>query len=144
MSEPMTNYPMNAEQVTTMLRNKGINPTAQRVTIAQYLYAQPQHLSAEQILEGVNARDASVSKATVYNTLGLFSQKGLVREVLINPERIFYDSNLSAHYHLYNMDTGTLEDIPTDKVSIKALPELPSGCTLESLDVVLKVRNSHS
>lgn len=135
---------MNAEQVEILLRERGITPTAQRITIARYLFSCPQHLSAEQILEGVNAQDASVSKATVYNTMGLFSQRGLVREVLIDPERIFYDSNLSAHYHLYNMDTGALEDIPTDRISIEALPELPDGCTLESLDVVVKVRNSRS
>ena len=135
-------YPLDTLQVIELLCGKGINPTAQRVTIAEHLFSRRQHLPAEKILEGVNAKDASVSKATVYNTLGLFSRKGLVREVLIDPERIFYDSNSSAHHHFYNTDTGALEDIPTDQLSITKLPETPANCTLESLDIIIKVHHN--
>ncbi len=136
-------YPFDTEQIADFLRGKSINPTAQRVTIASYLFSHKQHLSAEQILEGVNARDASVSKATVYNTLGLFTRKRLVRELLIDPQRVFYDSNPSTHHHFYNLDTGTLEDIPAGEMKIEDLPEMPEGCTLDSLDIIIKVRNTH-
>jgi Fur family iron response transcriptional regulator len=142
MSTESTAYPLDNTQVIDLLRGKDISPTAQRVIIASYLFSRQQHLSAEQILEGVYARDESVSKATVYNTLGLFTRKGLVREVLIDPQRIFYDSNLSAHYHFYNLDTGTLEDIPSGRMRIDDLPEIPGGCTLDSLDIIVKIRNT--
>lgn len=144
MNNPPYTYPLNTAKITQLLHEKAINPTAQRVTIASYLFSRQQHLSAEQILEAVNARDASVSKATVYNTLGLFSRKGLVREVLIDPERVFYDSNLSAHYHFYNIDTGALEDIPAGQFSIAELPDIPAHCTLDSLDIIVKIRNKTS
>ena len=141
MSGSVPQFPLNTEQTVQLLRESGITPTSQRVLIGQTLFAKAQHLSADQLLEKVNTRDASVSKATVYNTLGLFSAKGLIREVLIDPERIFYDSNQAAHYHLYNLDTGDLQDIPAGQLPVFDLPDLPSECVLDSLDIVVKVRN---
>ncbi|MFN2310387.1 MAG: Fur family transcriptional regulator, partial [Gammaproteobacteria bacterium] len=91
-------------QVIERLRSHGITPTQQRVEIAQVLFARHQHLSADQVLTQVNAHDASVSKATVYNTLGLFAEKGLLREVIVDPAKVFYDSNLDPHHHLFHMD----------------------------------------
>ena len=134
-------YPLGPDAARELLRAHDINPTSQRVTIACFLLSRQQHLSAEQILAGVNDRDSTVSKATVYNTLGAFSAKGLVREVLTNPERVFYDSNLEAHFHIYNVDTGALEDFPVEAMKIDQLPELPPDCTLDSLDIIVRVRN---
>jgi len=80
------------------LRQFGISPTQQRVEIAQLLLIKHQHLSAEQVLEQINAKGSRVSKATVYNTLGLFAQRGLVKEVFVDPSKVFYDTNTSEHY----------------------------------------------
>ncbi len=129
--------------IRKLLKGSGISPTAQRVEIARFLFQRAQHLCAEQVLTGVNARPsgAHVSKATVYNTLGLFVRHGLLREVLIDPARVFYDSNTRHHHHLYNADTGELSDITTDEVAVRGLPRLPESVELEGIDLVIRVRN---
>ena len=133
--------PLDRSQVIDLLQAHGILPTQQRVEIAQVLFARPQHLSADQVLAMVNRERHLVSKATVYNTLGLFAEKGLVREVIVDPSRIFYDPNTDEHYHFYNVDTGTLEDIDPDQVPLGGLPEPPEGTVTEGVDVIIRVRN---
>jgi Fur family iron response transcriptional regulator len=133
--------PLSKAEVLEVLLEHGIKPTRQRIEIAYYLFQKQQHLAAEQVLGAVNRRRAFVSKATVYNTLGLFVSKGLIREVLVDPERIFYDSNTTPHHHLYNVDTGELVDLAVDEVSILGAPELPPGTEVASVDVMIHLRN---
>ena len=97
-----TDSPEYKAEITKRLQDKGVSPTQQRLEIAQILFARPQHLSAEEVLNIVNAQAPLVSKATVYNTLGLFARKGLVREVIVDPTKVFYDSNTTEHHHFYN------------------------------------------
>ena len=135
------NYPLSKADVVELLQRHGILPTQQRIDIAHFLFQAPQHLSAEAVLDGVNGHRDRVSKATVYNTLGLFVRSGLVREVLIDPERVFYDSNTHPHYHVYNLDTCELTDVEADGVRVDKLPRLPDGTALDSLDIIIRVRN---
>jgi len=128
------------QRIAELLRGHGIGLTQQRIEIAGMLLERPQHLSAEQVLSQVNAAGGSVSKATVYNTLGLFAEKGLVREVIVDPSRVFYDSNTDPHHHLYEVTTGRLEDIDPALVSVARLPALPPGTVVEGVDVVVRVR----
>jgi Fur family iron response transcriptional regulator len=114
--------------------------TSQRLRIAQVLLTGNQHLSADQVLERVNLTSKPVSKATVYNTLGLFADKGILREVIIDPSRVFYDTNSAPHHHVYNTATGELSDIALHRVLTEQLPELPAGTELEGVDVVIRVR----
>jgi len=123
------------------LMKHGISPTHQRVEIAQVLFAKPQHVSAEQVLNTVNNGHTVSSKATVYNTLGLFARKGLIREVIIDPTKVFYDSNTLPHYHFYNEDTGMLEDIEISSLDISKLPEPPVGTSTERVDVIVRVKS---
>lgn len=123
-----------------LLQARGIKPTQQRIQIAEVLFARPQHLSADQILECVNERNGQVSKATVYNTLGLFLRYGLIREVIIDPSKVFYDSTTHPHHHIYNVDTGMLTDLPLDAVDIRELPEPPAGTVIDGIEVVVRVR----
>lgn len=132
---------MDRAQVIARLLELDIKPTTKRIEIAHFMLQKPQHLSAEEILSGLSKDDARVSKATVYNTLALFVEKGLVREVLINRERAFYDSNSTPHHHIYNVDTGTLSDIDVNAVSIEGLPSLPPGTKLDGYDLVIRIRN---
>jgi Fur family iron response transcriptional regulator len=132
-------FPLGHNEVIAMLQHYRISPTRQRVEIAEFLFQRPQHLSAEKILEGVIREGKRVSRATVYNTMGLFAQKGVVREVLIDRERVFYDSNPQAHQHLYNVDTGELSDVYDVSVGIAAEPRLPDGLRIIDTDVVYKV-----
>ncbi|MGB5339359.1 MAG: Fur family transcriptional regulator [Gammaproteobacteria bacterium] len=124
-----------------MLKANGILPTQQRLLIARVLFESRQHLSADQIIGRVNDGRDRVSKATVYNTLGLFARNGLIHEVIVDPARVFYDSNTSHHHHFYNVDTGELEDIDADALAVEILPELPDGTTTVGVDVIIRVRN---
>jgi Fur family iron response transcriptional regulator len=119
----------------------GIMPTPQRVEIAAILLERPQHLSAEHIIEKLKDAGSCVSKATVYNTLNLFSERGLVKEVMVDPVRKFYDSTTHPHHHFYNVDSGQLSDIPDEQVMFQGLPELPEGTERESIEVLIKVRD---
>ncbi|MDE1984673.1 MAG: transcriptional repressor, partial [Gammaproteobacteria bacterium] len=83
--------PLSGAALHAHLASHGVTPTPQRLQIAELLFCKPQHLSAEQILLAVNRGETSVSKATVYNTLRVLTEKGLVREVIVDPERVFYD-----------------------------------------------------
>jgi Fur family iron response transcriptional regulator len=123
------------------LREHDITPTYQRMEIFRVLFAKPQHLSADQVYDMVNKSDARVSKATVYNTLGLFTHKGLVREVIVDPSKIFYDPTTAPHHHIYNIDTGTLMDFDVEELDIGNLPTPPAGTRIEEVDVVIRVRS---
>lgn len=128
------------KEIVRVLTSLGISPTPQRVEIAAALLFKPQHLSAEQVLHIVNQTSNVVSKATVYNTLGLFARKGLVREVIVDPNKVFYDSNISPHHHFYNVVTGELTDVDIEHLNIAQLPQAPQGTACEGIDVILRVR----
>ena len=128
------------EDVIQRLETHGVMRTPQRVEIGQVLFARPQHLSAERILETLRAMGSSVSKATVYNTLNLFAQKGLVRIVTVDPTRLYYDSTTSEHHHFYDADTGELIDIPAEEVEVSRLPQLPQGTVADGVQVVVRVK----
>lgn len=129
-----------SDEIVALLRAHEINPTTQRIEIAQVLLTRSEHMSAEDVFAIVNAESARVSKATVYNTLGLFAECGLIREVIADPTRIFYDPNTAPHHHFYDTTTGKLMDIPADDVKLMSLPSLPEGMSMEGVDVIVRVR----
>ena len=106
------------------------------------LLDRPKHLSAEQIIDRLRATDSRVSKATVYNTLHLFGEKGLVKEVYVDASRKFYDSTTHAHHHFYHVGSGELSDIEENEVSIMDLPPLPEGTEQESIEVLIRIRDT--
>ncbi|MCC6532970.1 MAG: transcriptional repressor [Burkholderiales bacterium] len=136
MRAPLTN-----EAIVGLLREHGINPTRQRVQIARALFAHTGHLAADRVLALVNAERPATSKATVYNTLNLFQQRGLVREVIAHPNKIFYDANVTPHHHFYDLDTGELTDIAAHDIAITRLPDLPAGTVTAGVDIVVRVRS---
>lgn len=129
------------EQIVERLQAHGIYPTQQRIEVAEIMLSRDQHLSADQVMQMVNRGPVSVSKATIYNTLGLFANKGLLREVIVDPSRVFYDSNTSHHHHFFNVDSGTLSDIQADQLPIGELPSLPEGTEVDGVDVIVRIRN---
>lgn len=132
------------DDVVALLRERDINPTSQRVEIAYVLFSRHAHYSAEDVFTAVNKNDQHVSKATVYNTLGLFAEKKLVREVIVDPTKVFYDPNVAPHHHFYNLATGQLADIDGDDVQITGLPPLPEGAQMEGIDVIVRLRPAAS
>jgi Fur family iron response transcriptional regulator len=131
---------LSEEVAAARLQAYGILPTQQRLQIARVLFTRDQHLSADRVLELVNAAGHRVSKATVYNTLGLFADKGILREVIVDPSRVFYDTNSSSHHHFYNVDTGELSDIEAGEIPVEQLPEAPEGTTIDGVEVVIRLR----
>jgi len=132
-------FPLERSGIVDMLRHYKISPTRQRLEIAEFLFQKPQHLSADKILDGVKAAGNHVSRATVYNTMGLFASKGVVREVLIDRERVFYDSNSRPHHHLYNVDTGELTDIYDIDGDVLGGATIPDGLNVIDTDIVIRV-----
>lgn len=130
----------NRENFADKLRRHGITPTHQRMEIAYALFSRGEHLSADRVLAIVNDRHLETSKATVYNTLNLFLEKKLIREVIVDPSKVFYDPNPAPHHHFYNVDTGELTDIDADRVEVSGLPELPEGVVTEGVDIIVRIR----
>ena len=128
------------EEFAAILRRHGINPTHQRIEIARVLLENREHLAADQILARVNANYAETSKATVYNTLKLFVRKKLLRELIVDPDRVVYDPNTAPHHHFYDVSSGRLSDIPAGSVRVTGLPPLPQGTVAEGIDVVVRTR----
>ncbi len=125
--------------VVKLLTQHSITPTQQRVEIGLVLLTKYQHLSADQILSRVNLEANVVSKATVYNTLGLFVAKGLIREVIVDSSKVFYDSNTQPHHHFYNVDNGTLHDIEDGLLEINGMPNPPQSAVVKDIDIIVRV-----
>lgn len=137
-------FRLNKREVTDLLKEKGINPTAQRVEIAHLLYQKPQHLSADEILNLLNAEYEQVSQATVYNTLKLFVDKRVVRELIFSSDRIYYDSNTIPHHHFVDIDTGRIFDIPLCIIPVPELDRLNMGdAQILETTLVLRGRFPH-
>ena len=127
-------------EVSSLLERHGIRPTQQRVRVAEVLLAAPVHLTAEQLLVSLRQAPSRVSKATVYNTLKLFVDHGLVRQIHLDPERCVYDSVIAPHHHFQNVATGEMVDIRPDDLELSRLPPLPAGTEVDGVEVVIRVR----
>lgn len=128
-----------AQNIRSFLLAHNVNPTRQRIAIATYMFCKRQHVSAEKILEQVNFDGNQVSKATVYNTLRLFVEQGLLREVVIDPLRTLFDSNVSHHHHILNTETGEIRDIEPIEIDSHHVSGLTAGEKIEGIDLVLRV-----
>ena len=124
------------------LRALGITPTTQRVTIAALLLKKHQHLTADEVLAQVNTARKRVSKATVYNTLGLFARKGLIRALSVGSESTFYDTNTRPHGHFYDPQTKQISDLSDDQLSLRLSGELPPGSEVERVDLIVHLRKA--
>jgi len=108
-------------EIVDLLRERDINPTTQRIEIAHLILQKPQHLSADEILAELNREYEQVSQATVYNTLRVFVEKNVIRELVFAPDRVYFDSNTEPHHHFIDVETGKIYDISPDCVKC---PEL--------------------
>ena len=133
---------MCRDDAAELLCEHGIIPTSQRIDIATVLLARSQHLCADDLQHMLTRRGTSVSKATVYNTLGLFARKGLVRELAVDSDKVIYDTNTTNHNHIYDVDTGALTDVEPGAIEVGALPDLPPGTLVEGVDIVIRVRRT--
>jgi len=123
------------------LRLVGLRPTRQRLALARLLLENgDRHITAEQLHgEAVDA-DIRVSLATVYNTLHQFTDAGLLREVVVEPGRSYFDTNTTDHHHFFCDADGRLQDIPGEDVMVSGFPLPPLGTEICRVDVIIRVR----
>ena len=122
-------------------RALNVTPTKQRVDLAQLIFAKKQHFTAADLISLADKNRLNISMATVYNTLSLLEDKGMLKTINIDNELKFYDTNLENHHHLYNTTMSTLTDIAHDIVTFAELPELPNTLEIESTELLIKVKN---
>jgi Fur family transcriptional regulator, iron response regulator len=124
-----------------ILQNHGIQPSAQRVAVADYVLQTVEHPSADLVWNRVKARVPYISRATVYNTLNLFVAKGLLRALTLAENSVVFDPNVEKHHHLVD-ESGTIHDIPWDKVQVCNIETL-KGFEIHDYQVVMRgVRKS--
>jgi len=123
------------------LKDAGLRPTAQRLALARILFdGCDKHISAEGLFAEVAKAGHKVSLATVYNTLHQFKSAGLLRELALEGDRTYYDTNTSNHFHLFNEEDGALEDIDPASLKITGLPVPPKGKIIDRIDVIVRVK----
>ena len=123
------------------LRAAGLRPTRQRLALAKLLFdSGDRHLSAEQLHAEATAARVPVSLATVYNTLHQFTDAGLLREVVVEAGRSYFDTNTQDHHHFFHEDSGRLEDIPGHEVGLQDVPAAPAGTRVSRVDVIIRLQ----
>src|SRR5213082_2962433 len=125
--------------VVERLRRAGLRPTRQRVALARLLFdGGDRHVTAEQLHGEASTAAIRVSLATVYNTLHQFTEAGLLREVVVEPGRSYFDTNVADHHHFFCESSGRLQDIQGELVMVGQLPEPPGGAEIRRVDVIIR------
>lgn len=128
---------LSPAEIETELKKAGINPTAQRIAICRFVLCEAEHPSAEEIKHWVDQNFPKMSLATVYNTLRVLVEGGLLKELkLPHTESVLYDNNLTEHYHFLDDRTGELIDI--DPAQVSFAPKLGEGYQVTSVEVLLR------
>ncbi len=134
----MTQRPYNT--ILDRLRAAGLRPTRQRLALAKLLFeGEDRHISAEQLHSEALSSNIRVSLATVYNTLHQFTDAGLMREIVVDSGRSYFDTNTTDHHHFFFEKSGRLEDIPDHQVALTQVPAAPPGFKIKSVDVIVRV-----
>lgn len=125
--------------VVRILEEHGIQPTAQRVAVANYVLSTDEHPSADHVWTQVQESFPMISRATVYNSLNLFVEKGLLRELHLTPDSVLFDSNMERHHHFIDEDTGRIYDVPWDHIEIRNAKPV-AGFEMHDCSVVMRGR----
>jgi len=139
----MRKKPVSNEVSSARLRQAGLRPTRQRNQLAHLLFRNGnRHLTAEALHAEAVGEGVKVSLATVYNTLHQFTQSGLLRQVVVDATRSYFDTNTGEHQHFYHEDDGILSDIPVNDLAVAGVPVPPHGTKVSRVDVVVRLRRS--
>ncbi len=125
-----------------ILKMAGLRTTKQRLALVSLLFGgEHRHFTAEMIYEeALNAR-LDISLATIYNSLHHFVNRGLLRELHLNNQQSWFDTNTHSHFHYYDDQKNEVFDVPhTDTEQIKDLIAIPKGYTIKDLDVVVHLK----
>ena len=130
-------------ELIEQLKTAGLRPTRQRLALGRLLYGEngdiERHVTAEQLHAEAMSAGVRVSLATVYNTLHQFTEAKLLREVVVEPGRSYFDTNVDDHHHFYFEQSGRLQDIPSEELELKSMPEPPTGGRIRRVGVILRV-----
>ena len=130
-------------ETATLLRAAGLRPTRQRLELGAMLFAGGhRHMTAESLHADAVSAGIQVSLATVYNTLHQFTEAGLLRQVVVDAARSYFDTNTGDHQHFFVEDEGTLIDIPGETIAVSGVPTPPKGMDVDRIDVVVRVRKA--
>lgn len=124
------------------LRSAGLRPTRQRLALSRLLFegVEPRHVTAEGLHGQATAAGAGISLATVYNTLRQFTSAGLLREIVVDPDRTYFDTNVENHHHFYFVEEKRLADIADGDLEITGLPKPPDGSEISQIDVIVRLK----
>ena len=126
------------------LASRDMRPTRQRVTLAALLVGDgnDRHVTAESLFEASRDHGDAVSLATVYNTLRVFRDAGLIREIMVDGTKSYFDTRTDDHPHFYWEDTAHLTDAPAEELEIASIPRAPEGAEVAKVDVVIRLRRT--
>src|ERR1700744_4291827 len=143
MGKMLREHPPTPNFAAEKLRGAGLRPTRQRMELAAHLFGgQDRHVTAETLHDEVVAAGIKVSLATVYNTLHQFTAAGLLRQVVVDAARGYFDTNTGDHQHFFLEDEGTLIDIPGEHIAVSGVPTPPAGLAVDRVDVVVRVKRA--
>ncbi len=132
---------MKRDEAVRLLRAHGVQPSAQRVVVAERILDSEAHPSADQLFAEVRRALPVISRATVYNTLNLLVRKGLLRELVLTPGRVVFDPKLTPHHHFIDEQTGVIHDVPWDAVEVRRIEAL-AGLDVREYQVVMRGRRA--
>ncbi len=135
------------DPISERLKASGVRVTEQRLAISKCLFSGGhRHLTAEQLKDELTQQGQKVALATVYNTLHQLTRAGLIKQIIIDPQRTYFDTNIHQHHHFFYEDDGQLEDIPNERIAVsldQADPrhgQGPNGTKITSVDVVIRLQ----
>ena len=143
----MTEFPTNQDtnlslhkRLELKIRNAGLRPTRQRLALAELLFASGnRHFTAEILHSEALDAGVKISLATIYNNLHQFTDTGLLREVVVDASKSYFDTNVLPHHHFFHEEDQRLEDIPAGEVQLDKLPALPEGYEISDVDIIVRL-----
>jgi len=125
--------------ITEQLQFHGIQPSPQRMAVGEYVLHTRDHPSAERVFDEARLRLPTISQATVYNTLNLFVERGLLKALQLEPGHTVFDPSVGPHHHFIDEDSGRIHDIPWDAVNVAGIDDL-DGFEIDEVHVTLRGR----
>ena len=128
------------------LRSSGLRPTKQRLTICKVLFDRKEtfHFTIDNLKKKIERNTKSkISLATVYNTVHAFRNNGYLKEISLQGNKTFFDTNSAAHHHFYDQDTGVLMDIKNEDINVSKLPSAPKGKKIKEIEVTISIANNY-
>ena len=134
---------LNSLKAIELLKNVALRPTKQRIALTKILFQENHlHVTAEQLHPEAMRKGYKISLATVYNALNSFKEAGIVKQVLVEPGKIYFDTNTESHHHFYIEETGELVDVPDDECKIVSLPLIPAEYTVNQVEITIRLEKT--